>query len=282
MMALSDNNHIPKNLNNPQEEDTIDLKKIVVRFLRNWYWFLIAVIISLGLAFLYNIYMTPVYQIYSTLLVEEGNANSPLGVKGGNDPGTLFQGLGIMSSMRNINNQMEVLHSTPVIAKTLDELNFEVSYYEFGPLSAKEIYDKAPFSVIWDENHPQIIEADFYVELLPTGKIIIELQHTGEVKVYSYKEEKVIKTLPELAFTKEIEPGTRLVSDEFSFSIVFNNHFDPDGSNNFKFRFNSKNSLIKKYRSSLQVDLSNKETSILDITLHEPDVHKGIVFLNKL
>lgn len=281
-MDLNGNNNIQKYLNNKLEDDTIDLKKIIFRFIHNWYWFLISIVVFFGMAFMYNMYKAPLYKIYSTLLVEEGNVNSVFGTGRGSDAGGLFQGLGVINSMRNINNQMEVLHSTPIIAKTLSELNFEVSYYLTGPLSATEIYDKVPFIVLWDENHPQVIDADFFVELLPSGKISLKMFEKGEVKVYSYTDDKVFQILPELIFDKEIEPGAQLISDHFSFSVFLNSKFNLNSSGNYKFRFNSQKALIKKYRTNLEASLLSKETSIIMLTLHEHDIQKGRTFLNKL
>ena len=37
-----------------QDDDSIDLKKIIFKFLRNWYWFVLAVVIALGLAYVYK------------------------------------------------------------------------------------------------------------------------------------------------------------------------------------------------------------------------------------
>jgi tyrosine-protein kinase Etk/Wzc len=47
-------------------------------------------------------------------------------------------------------------------------LDFEISYYAVGRVSVSERYKEVPFQVIWDENHPQIIEGDFDLTILPT------------------------------------------------------------------------------------------------------------------
>ena len=247
-----------------QEDDTIDLRKIVFKFINNWYWFFLAILLSVGAGFLYNSYKTPVYQIFSKLLVEEGKTSSPLGASGMNDSGSLFQGLGIMNSMRNINNQMEVLSSTPVISKTLDELDFEISYYIIGNFVPIEKYREVPFSVIWENDHPQVIDVDFYVEIISPDKLIVSADHHGEIKVYNYEKDKVVENIEKIYFSNEIKPGAKINTEYFAFTIIFNGNFNADLTEKYKFRFHSKASLIKKYHKQLEVTLPNKETSILN------------------
>jgi tyrosine-protein kinase Etk/Wzc len=98
---------------NKDDDDSIDLKKIIFRILRNWYWFALTVFLALGAAYAYNRYAVPVYQISSSLLVEEDYSPTPFGGGSKGLSQNIFQGLGGMNSMQNIFNQIVVLSSTP-------------------------------------------------------------------------------------------------------------------------------------------------------------------------
>src|SRR5690554_4155109 len=177
------------NTNNIQttavEDDSIDLKKIIFNFLRNWYWFVITVMIALSVALLYNKYATPVYEINSTILVEEENSSSSLGAGMGGLSQNVFQGLGGMGSMQNIHNQMVILSSTPIVSRTLDELDFEVSYYSLHRMVSRESYRDVPFQVIWDRQHPQLINAEFDVKIEADGKLQLSVEQK-DVRIYNY------------------------------------------------------------------------------------------------
>ncbi len=54
----------------------------------------------------------------------------------------------------------------------------------------------------------------------------------------------ISKQMPNIIFTREIEPGTRLIADEFSFTIVLNEQFNPKVCNNYKFRFHTPSTLV--------------------------------------
>ncbi|HKJ78153.1 MAG TPA: polysaccharide biosynthesis tyrosine autokinase, partial [Prolixibacteraceae bacterium] len=265
-----------------QDDDTIDLKKILFLLLRNWYWFVIAVGLALTAAFLYNRYTVPVYEVNSTLLLEEEQSRSPFSGGGaGGAESSLFQGFGMMGSMQNIYNQIVILQSSPIIAKTLHEVQFEVSYYSVGRVKTTEQYKDVPFHVIWDQKHPQLIDANFDLEIDASGNMRLNVE-AENAEVYRYNEDETIKRIPEYSYSNEFEPGAEVTTEEFSFQVFLNENFTPGGQNQYRFVFHSTPSLVKKYKNNLAVTLPDDETSILNLTLNELNVKKGEVFLNKL
>jgi tyrosine-protein kinase Etk/Wzc len=272
MMNQQELQHTNNNHQNIQDE-SIDLKKIIFKFLYNWYWFVLAVLFTGSLAYLYNRYTTPVYEMRTTVLVEEEKVSSPFSGAGVGASGSIFQGLGVMNSMRNIFNQLVILKSTPIVTRTLQELDFEVSYYAVGRVAVSERYKDVPFQVIWQENHPQIIESDFDLTILPNGKLELSMEEEN-VAVYSYPERKMVQRLPEFSFSRVIDPGTKITSDYCAFTILLNEHFNPKSPNNYKFRFHSRETLVKRYRARLDISLPEEETSILQLTLRDYTVQK--------
>ncbi len=268
--------------NGMQHNDSGDIKVIVFKLLRNWYWFVLSVIVAGAIAFTYVRYTTDVYEASTTMLFEE-SYGSPSALSAGNGAvGDVFQGLGGMGSMQNIYNQMEILKSTPVVAKTIEELNFEVSYFTVGRVSVTETYKGVPFQVIWDKDHPQLIDTDFNLEISANGQLTVSA--VGEnTEVYSYIEEKVLKIIPEFEFSKTIDAGTLINSDEFSFTILLNEQFNPKSeNNNFRFRFHTKTALIEKYSDALKVTYPDELTTILKISVRDFNRQKAIDFLTKL
>jgi len=277
MQQPDNNSHQPRYL---QEEDTIDIKKLVLRLLSYWYWFVLCIILSLGIAFFYNRYTTRVYEISSSLLIDAGKSVSPL--SGGGGEGDLFGGFGLMSSsLRDFYNQVIILKSNPVIEKALEGLDFEVSYYSVGRIMSSESYKSAPFRVKMDRAHPQLVGAEFQLAIHPNGKLTININHENAV-LYDYNQKEIIGTIPLVSYSKEVEAGTKIETKEFSFTILLDGNFDPNSPNNHYFRFNTMQNLVSRYKSNLTVETTKKENSILDLTLRDYNVQKGIDFLNKL
>ena len=53
------------------EEENIDIKKFLLRILKNWYWFAISLFITITVAYLINRYSEPIYSINSTIVVRD-------------------------------------------------------------------------------------------------------------------------------------------------------------------------------------------------------------------
>ena len=54
------------------QEQTLDIKALFFKFLSYWYLFLITLLLAMLVAYLFNKYTKPVYQIKSTILIQEG------------------------------------------------------------------------------------------------------------------------------------------------------------------------------------------------------------------
>ncbi|RLD43785.1 MAG: hypothetical protein DRI88_10475, partial [Bacteroidetes bacterium] len=280
MTPPNQRNNKPVSGKSASNED-MDVRRLVISVLRNWYWFILAVVVALAIAFLYNRYTTPLYKICSSILIEEKNTGSPL--SGNMNNGDVFQGFSLMGSDYNLFNQMAVLKSKPLIRRVVDELDFELSYYREGNIMTSEMYRNPPFRVQWEEGHPQVINADFYVSFLPGGKL--ELSVDGEnVPVYDYLNDKVIKRLPDLSWFGEVDAGTPVVTDNFSFTVYAdgNANYDLNNYDEYFFRFRTNESLADQYKKNLTIENVPKESSILEISLLEENEQKGVAFLNKL
>ena len=57
-------------------EESVDYKAIFLKFFRFWYFFLIAIIIALAIAYFFNKYTTPVYEISSRMLLNDPEKRS--------------------------------------------------------------------------------------------------------------------------------------------------------------------------------------------------------------
>jgi capsular exopolysaccharide synthesis family protein len=261
-------------------DNALDAEKIIRKVLSNWYWFAIALLIALAAAYLHNRYTVPLYEVRSTMLISEDKTNSPLAALYGSREGK-FEGMQLMNNRENIYNQMAILGSTPIIARTLDELDFSVSYYRLGKGKDTEIYKDVPFLIIRDESLPQLVETDYYLTIGPDKKITVRTE--GEnVVVYDYYQGSIVKTIPRFSYEKEIVSGSKLAGDELPFTVLLNDRFDPGVPDRYKFRFHTPESLVAKYKSMLKVTLPDDYSSILHLTVQDFNVNRGIDFLNKL
>jgi len=124
----------------PQEEN-IDIKALFFKFSRHWYLFGISIFVAIIVAFLFNKYTNPEYEVHTTVLVKADKSKL--------DPSALL-GLGLANTQQNIQNEIGKLSSFSLAYRSIRELHFEVSYFVKDGLMTKEMYKTAPFRIVFD------------------------------------------------------------------------------------------------------------------------------------
>ncbi|HRW97617.1 MAG TPA: Wzz/FepE/Etk N-terminal domain-containing protein, partial [Bacteroidales bacterium] len=66
--------------NNPniKQEESIDLKALFFKFFRYWYFFALTIFVALVIAFLFNKYTKPVFQVKTTVLIKDDRSSPDL------------------------------------------------------------------------------------------------------------------------------------------------------------------------------------------------------------
>jgi tyrosine-protein kinase Etk/Wzc len=118
-------------------------KDIIMPYLKQWYLFLIALMVSLSAVWLYLDFTTPQYKISSTLLIPDDKKGD-----GGLLKATAFSDLNMFQETKTVDNEMEILRSRDLIYTALKNLNQETRYYELNGFKTTELYgDELPFKV---------------------------------------------------------------------------------------------------------------------------------------
>ena len=108
----------------------------------NKFLFLVSFIICLGAVFLINRYTKPVYLITSKVSVSEKKDNINQLLLQGTDARPPDASTGLDKSQ-----EIAVLTSVPFLQKTLEALDFKVSYFREDRVGETELYKNAPFAI---------------------------------------------------------------------------------------------------------------------------------------
>jgi capsular exopolysaccharide synthesis family protein len=126
-----------------QFNSSFDFKRLLGTVVSNWYWFVLSVSITVTAGFLYLRYSTPVYEIGSSILIDEAQDNVAQNVLSKLDPQN-------DKSKVNLFNEQVILQSQDMIAKVVDSLALNVRYWARGRIKETEIYKEAPIKVVFD------------------------------------------------------------------------------------------------------------------------------------
>jgi capsular exopolysaccharide synthesis family protein len=238
------------------EEDGLDFKKLLYTVLQYWPWFLGSLLLCLLFAFLYLRYATPVYRITSKILIKD-DKSSPAG---SGSQGDLLNELDIFNTKNNVNNEKQVLQTYYVVKKVVDELQLNISYFAVGNIKLGELYKNSPFKIqllyLKDSVPPQMFDLKFS-DSSPGFTIDNDSLHG------KYKLNDTIKTT------------------NTSFIVQSNGISKPQYSK-YQISITTPREATEKYLEALNFDISDREASVIEITLHETVPQKGEDILNKL
>ncbi|MDF1576045.1 MAG: polysaccharide biosynthesis tyrosine autokinase [Bacteroidales bacterium] len=236
--------------------DLINIRRVLYAMLRNWYLYLIFLIISVIGAILYLKTTIPNYLISARIMVDQ--ERSP-----GED---ILQGFELRPGLQNLENQIIILSSYNMIRKTVDELPFEIDVYRKGLMSQASYYPLSPLRITEGEDGLPYNNT-FEFKYLDSNRFRLT-----SLSAYGSKMDTILFFSQEIQFDEGsfiIEPQSELESEYKSGSKIY-------------IQFLNKDQLTQKYMSRLQIRNQTREGSIINISLQGPNRIKDIVFLNKL
>lgn len=154
-----------------QPQDTQDFMRIqdfMYLCLAKWHWFVLSLIVCLGVAVAYLLHTPPVYTRSALMLIkDDSNGQS---ASGGMES---FADFGMFTAKTNINNEIATLQSPDMMREVVSRLHLEMNYFEEGSFHKNTIYgDQLPVAVTL-VNFPDNESAAFQLRLKPNGRYIL-------------------------------------------------------------------------------------------------------------
>lgn len=138
--------------------DVNDLRSFLRIFSKNWYFVVVALILSAVLSYLYSYKIPEVYGASTQILLKDRETY--------NYQTQVYQNIGYIAAYGDIVNQKRVLTSYDMLNRTLDKLDFDVSYYIIGRFKRKEEYGTLPFTVKMQLLNPKLFEKPFDLHIV--------------------------------------------------------------------------------------------------------------------
>ncbi len=133
------------------DNNIIDIRSIVLRYVRNWYWFLLSIILCVGVALFY-IFATPLqYEVSSEIMMRsaEGSANNVFA-----SDLNMLAGAGVTE---NVEDELEILNSRAIMEKVIRTLDIQTSYKKKKGLRWIEQYPNHDIDVVFEPNFAETI-----------------------------------------------------------------------------------------------------------------------------
>ena len=244
-----------------QHEEEPHLRELLEKYLRHWRWFLLGGIVCVATAFMYLRYATPVYKTQASIIIKDDKNG------GGASELSALQDLGILGSFNgnSVENEIEILRSKRLLEKVVKELGINVSYFIAGEIKQNEVYTAAPFQVKILNYTPFAEMPEEPLQFQRTGEDGISILHNN--KRGDYKMGETIQ----LPFAEiMVLPNTRTDVQQLPAEtplLVFIHRVE---------------GVAGGLQQNIQVNLSNKNATVINLALEHPLKSKAQDILNEL
>lgn len=267
---MIENNQINTS-NIEEQEENINLRTLLMKYLVYWPWFIASVIVCLGVAFLYLRFQTPVYNSTAAVLIKETDPRSKAMTQA-NGAVAALQDIGGFSMTSNFDNEVEILKSRTLIKKVVSELGLYIQHSKNQTFGYDiPLYHNTPVKVHITPEEAEKLQggAKLNMTYSPEGKLNLTAKYTlkGEVAETSASFDSLPAVLPTpvgvFSFTRNdsarIEKTIKLNAWIASPTVVAQN-----------------------YATNLTVTPSSKTTTIAKISVKNTHKQRAVDFINRL
>lgn len=240
----------------PVRKKKINIKKEVLKYLRNWYWILLSMLLFYIASKIYLRYTEPQFLSKTTLQFPESKAK-------GNTTLSDLQTLGTgLSGNSELQGETVAVISKPILSRVVENLNLNVSFHGKGTIKETELYSASPIKgrII------EITNPNFSSAIYTFTAIDKDTYRFSEGSLLKGKSTFKYGTVADLPFGKVV--------------IEKRPDYTPKGS--LKVVFRSTKNLVSYLEKSVSVSLPENKGLLMDLTLTGPTPKKSEDILNEI
>ena len=259
-----------------EEKSAIDFQLIYTNLILNWKWFVLSLIVCLGLGYLYLRYATPAYQASTKVLIKDDDDSKRRGSLGS----SMIQSaanLGFMSNSNGIDNEIEILSAHDLAQLAVHDMKIYVNYYHKSAFEDPLVYKEQEVSVDLDLPHLKKLKAPIKLSIEKEGtKYHVKGTYNLPIDAFSFEKEtsEFEKTFDRLPATISTRVGTLTFTPSKIYKLE-------DGEV-LKAVIVSPEMAAKQYTKNLTVSQTSKTTTIAELVLNDENPQRALDYLNTL
>lgn len=133
-----------------EERETNASQQLLLKYVPYWPLFILFALVALTGAYIYLHFKTPIYEAKATLIIKDE--------KRGTEDSKTITSLNTISANKNVENEIEVIHSIAIMEKVVKNLFLYIPIFEQGKVKAGDAYAISPI-MIEAQNPDSVTEA---------------------------------------------------------------------------------------------------------------------------
>lgn len=117
---------------------SLSLRDLFYKYVRFLPVFILSVAVALFGAYAYLRYATPIYSVAGSMYIKSDKQGAR---------SDKFEDIFVNDKAANIQSEIEVLRSKPLMQRVVEKLNLQLSYYAIGKIKTTNIYKQGPFLI---------------------------------------------------------------------------------------------------------------------------------------
>ena len=241
-----------------KKNEEFNIFEYLIRYIKQWHWFLLSVTVCCCLAFL-KIQSTPkLYQCTATVLIIE------------DDNSDISAGLNERSQFKaraNVNNEIDVFMSPPLIQEVVKRSNLNINYAVKERFMFVDMYTQSPIVAVFPDDYDQD-GFSFEVEINPDNTVVLSNFNQWGTIFPQRITARLNEPTQSPIGTIVISPSLYYTSNQLSKPIIVS-------KNNIK-------DVALRFAGALNVELMSKEKTVIVINMEDVSYQRAEDFLNML
>jgi capsular exopolysaccharide synthesis family protein len=258
-------------------EGKIDIKRLFKKIMSHWYFFVIAGVIFLSVAYLYIKLSDNVYRIRASILLSSD-------ITGGTRSEKFLKGMELLSGNTEIEDEIGILKSYNLVGSAIRKLDFGIAYFEKQNLKTVEQYGvNRPFEVELDSTVDQMVNVPINIHRTSdtTYAVSVAVENPATYNFYTNQsgDTQSVVSIEGKGFNDKF-----FRSKNLGFKIRFKEAFDAEralASSHFFILYDLA-AVTEFYQSKLDIKPISRESNIVEISVQGKIPDKEILFLNTL
>ncbi len=248
-----------------QKEDFITIQDLFSLCLARWQWFVLSLVICIGVAVTYLLVTPPIYTRTASILIKEDGKGNSISSSAADDLGSL----GLFQSKTNVVNEISQLESPDIMETVVRRLGLDVCYYHAGRFHRNLAYGTdLPIKIQFADSGTEAV-GSFKVDIGEDGIFSLSDFHDDLIGTDSGEE---IRT----------NSGEKVRTPLGTLTVYATKHYKRGNADEIFVTKSSVQDAITDNARKLTVALKEEKGTVIDLTFNDVSIQRAEDVLNTL